>query len=122
MTFCAPSGTSTGFLSLLKKSAGTALDEKSNHYLNTICDSAKHMGRLIDDLLAFCRMGRSEMCTKRVNLEELVKEQWRNLALETQGRNIDWKIEPLPEVQADPALLRRSGSISSRTAVKYTGP
>ena len=46
-----------GFLELLQKKAGTALDEHSRHYMDAISEAAKKMGLLIDDLLSFSRMG-----------------------------------------------------------------
>jgi signal transduction histidine kinase len=103
----APLRHTSGFLELLQKHAGSSLDTKSQRYLNMISESATQMACLIDDLLAFSRTGRAEMRTRSVNLDELVKETIKNLKQETEGRDIVWKIAPLPEVQADPSLLHQ---------------
>jgi light-regulated signal transduction histidine kinase (bacteriophytochrome) len=64
------------------------------------------MGTLIDDLLSFSRMGRNEMSKARVDLNELIQEVIRDFKPETEGRDIQWKIVPLPVVSGDRAMLR----------------
>ncbi len=58
-----------GFADLLSKHVRDSLDEKGRRYLSTISESAKRMGALIDDLLVFSRMGRSEMHTEKVDMD-----------------------------------------------------
>ena len=62
-----------GFSELLQKQTASLLDDKSRRYLQTILDSAKKMGNLIDDLLAFSRVGRAETKSTSVSLEQLVQ-------------------------------------------------
>src|SRR3990167_1406931 len=87
-----------GYAELLQKSASSALDEKSRHYLATILESGKQMTNLIDELLSFSRMGQAEMRKTNVSLDELFKEALNTLGLEMNGRSIDWEIGPLPQV------------------------
>jgi PAS domain S-box-containing protein len=110
-----------GFVDLLQKDAGPLLSEKSLHHLTTISQSAKQMGDLIDDLLDFSRVGRSEMRKTEVNLDELVRETLGDFQAETKERNIVWKIRPLPAVRADRALLRLVLINLISNAVKFTG-
>ena len=109
-----------GFTDLLQAGAASALDEKSRHYLTTIGDSAKRMGTLIDDLLAFSRVGRAELQRGAFSLEQTIKEALRELRQEMEGRDIVWKIAPLPEVQGDSSLLRLAWVNLISNAVKYT--
>jgi PAS domain S-box-containing protein len=95
-----------GFLELLRERLAANLDDHSRHYMDTISDSAKHMGQLIDDLLAFSRMGRNELSKTPVDLGVLVQEIIRELAPETQDRSINWRIADLPTVNGDRAMLR----------------
>src|ERR1017187_9270936 len=76
-----------GFVKLLEKEAGPALGGKGLEYLNTISQAAKRMGNLIDDLLAFSRIGRAEMQKSEVNLDQLVRETLADFQAETQARN-----------------------------------
>jgi signal transduction histidine kinase len=109
-----------GFLELLRKNAGTTLDAKGQRYLNQIGESAKEMGALIDNLLSFSRLGRGEMRATQVNLEQLIQDTIKDLAPETAGRDIVWKIAPLPEVRADHALLRQAVVNLISNALKYS--
>ena len=81
-----------GYTELLQKRASSGLDEKSNRYIAMILESAKRMGNLIDDLLAFSRIGRAETQKTPVNLAQLVKEALTEVRQDTEGRNIAWKI------------------------------
>ncbi len=110
-----------GFVDLLQKDAGPALSEKSLHHLTTIAEAAKRMGHLIDDLLAFSHVGRSEMQKAEVNLDQLVLETVNDFQEETRRRTIAWEIHPLPAVRADRALLRLVLVNLISNAVKFTG-
>jgi PAS domain S-box-containing protein len=111
-----------GFVGLLNRSAARILPEQNQQYLERIGSAAKQMGRLIDDLLVFSRMGRAELQQMPVDLGALVEEAIHRLQPETQGRNVVWKKGPLPEVQADPAMLRQVLANLLSNAVKYTRP
>ncbi len=111
-----------GFLELLQNRTGTIQDEKSRHYMAVITDSAKKMGRLIDDLLSFSRMGRYEMSKIQVDLGALVKEAIREVAPEAEGRTIRWKIGELPVVAGDRAMLRIVLVNLISNALKFTLP
>ena len=110
-----------GFVALLRTEAGAALSPKCSQHLATICESAQRMGRLIDALLAFSRIGKSEMRKTAVPLDQLVKETVGGLAAEIQGRDIAWTIHPLPVVWADRALLHLALVNLVANAVKFTG-
>ncbi|MCC6140288.1 MAG: CHASE3 domain-containing protein [Nitrospira sp.] len=110
-----------GYASLLSKSAGDSLNDKAKRYLQTISDSAKQMGQLIDDLLVFSRMGRQEMLHTTVNLDQLIKTILYDLRLDLQGREISWTIDTLPEVPGDPAMLRQVFVNLISNALKFTG-
>ncbi|HEV8609626.1 MAG TPA: ATP-binding protein [Thermoanaerobaculia bacterium] len=111
----------TGFADLLlQRNVSGGVDEKSQHFLGVISESARRMGILIDDLLAFSRVGRVAMRSKRVDLRALTEEVKRELEPETSGREIEWRIDGLPDVQGDPALIRQVLANLLSNALKYT--
>jgi PAS domain S-box-containing protein len=95
-----------GFVGLLEQQAGPSLSEQSFEHLETISQAAKRMGVLIDDLLAFSRIGIAGIQKTEVNLDELVRETLSDFEVETKDRNVRWTIHALPSVWADLALLR----------------
>jgi PAS domain S-box-containing protein len=109
-----------GFVEILQSTAGGVLDAESRGFLDTIADSARQMGKLIDDLLAFSRMGRTELRFAPVKLENILSESLRELRSECEGRDVRWNISPLPEVRGDPAMLRQVFINLLSNALKYT--
>jgi PAS domain S-box-containing protein len=109
-----------GFSDLLQKQAAPLLDEKGHQYLKNISESAKQMGALIDDLLAFSRAGRVELRLTTVDLNPMVKGVLGDLEHDIQGRHIAWEIGALPAVRGDPAMLRQVLVNLIANAVKYT--
>lgn len=111
-----------GYIEILQEKAGAALDETARRYLRTIAESAKRMGQLIDDLLAFSRIGRTELRHERVTLNQLVEEAIHDLQPEWAGREIVWNIGSLPEVVGDRSLLRLVLVNLISNALKFTRP
>jgi PAS domain S-box-containing protein len=110
----------TGFASLLERHGASQLDDQGRRYLTTIQDAATMMGRLIDDLLTFSRMGRSTLTTRRVRLDDIVQDARRETMAHANGRDIVWTIHPLLDVDADPAMLRLAFVNLLSNAIKYT--
>ncbi|CAA9418133.1 MAG: diguanylate cyclase/phosphodiesterase (GGDEF & EAL domains) with PAS/PAC sensor(s) [uncultured Rubrobacteraceae bacterium] len=109
-----------GFARLLQERASAVLDETSRRHLSVIVKSTNRAGNLIDDLLAFSRMGRAEIRRSDVDMNRIAEEALDDLKLETEGRNTSWKIGDLPEVQGDPSMLRVVMANLLSNAVKYT--
>ncbi|MGE5395299.1 MAG: PAS domain S-box protein, partial [Candidatus Saccharibacteria bacterium] len=109
-----------GFVDLLDQKYKDLLPEKGQHYLQTIVESSKHMGTLIDDLLQFSRTGRQEMRHMDLDMNVIMQEVLKLLDPDIQSRNIEWKIAALPAVTGDHALLRMVWYNLLSNAIKFT--
>ncbi|MGC2061423.1 MAG: ATP-binding protein [Thermodesulfovibrionales bacterium] len=112
----------TGFAELLIKKAPAALDDKSRHYLNVISESAEQMGKLVDDLLSFSRMGRAEMLQATLDLDIIVSEAVEACKKETGGRDIEWKVGRFPPAYGDKVMLKIVFENLLSNALKFTRP
>jgi K+-sensing histidine kinase KdpD len=109
-----------GYSELLQKHAASSLDNKSQRYIQTILASAKRMGNLIDDLLAFSGLGRTETRRTAVDMQQVVKEVVAELGRDTKGRDIAWKIGALPVCYGDRSMLKLVVVNLVSNAVKFT--
>lgn len=110
-----------GFVELLKKHA-LAPDEQTQHYLEAISSAALRMDRLIEDLLSFSRMGRREMSGVEVDLAAVAQQVRHELEPECQGRVIQWHVDGLPKVHADPTMIHIALVNLVANALKFTRP
>ncbi|OGU07835.1 MAG: hypothetical protein A2075_03620 [Geobacteraceae bacterium GWC2_58_44] len=110
----------SGYLELLDKKDLACLDGKSRHYLQVVSSAAQRMGILIDDLLAFSRLGRTEMIKSPVDLDQLVKVVVQEQSAAWPGRQIQWVITPLPVVVADRLMLRQVMASLITNALKFS--
>jgi PAS domain S-box-containing protein len=109
-----------GFVEILVANKSPGLDEESTQHLETIAEASKKMGRLIDDLLTFSRTARAELNKLKFPFGDLVRAAIRDLQHEMVNRRVEWSVCELPEVNADPALLRQVVLNLISNALKYT--
>ncbi|HEU5303144.1 MAG TPA: PAS domain S-box protein [Gemmatimonadales bacterium] len=111
-----------GFSRLLLDEYGKNLDPAARHYAERIHQSADHMASLIDDLVGLSRIGRQDVLRRRVNLTTMVEDVVDQLRLQANGRRVEWQVEELPMVEADPALTKVAVTHLLSNAVKFTRP
>ncbi|HMF61427.1 MAG TPA: PAS domain S-box protein [Vicinamibacterales bacterium] len=109
-----------GYVEMLRGATTGQLSEKAQHYLTTITDASVEMGELIDDLLAFSRVGRAEIRGTSVELDALVRDVIRGLEMALKDRPIVWQIAPMPTVMGDASLLKQVLTNLIDNAIKYS--
>ncbi|MGM0587403.1 MAG: PAS domain S-box protein [Bacteroidota bacterium] len=108
-----------GYANLLMDDHKDSLPAEPREFLNIILDESERMGELIDDLLAFSRMNRSQKEIQLIDMHKVIDH-----ALEEVGRTYDIEsahlsIQDLPSVQADFKLLKQVWINLLSNAFKY---
>lgn len=109
-----------GFAQLLRSEVAATGGGEAQRHVNIILEAVRRMGSLIDDLLVFARVSREDLRYGRISLGVLVDEARQELQAETLGRNVMWRVAPLPEVRGDTAMLRRVLVNLLGNALKYS--
>jgi PAS domain S-box-containing protein len=109
-----------GFARILTDEYRQQLDDQGRRVLDVICTEAQRMGRLIDDLLNFCRLGKCAIQASRVDMENMVREVYTQLRHGAVDRQIDLCLHRLPNAIADPVLMRQVWTNLLDNALKYT--
>ncbi len=117
-----PLRTITGFADVLLDPRAKLPPESAERYIRMIRDGSGQMSALINDLLNFSRLGRQELSRQLVDLDQLFKEVFADLASERAGRQVELKLAPLPPADGDPALLRVVFVNLLSNALKYSRP
>lgn len=116
----APLRSVVGYTEILKEDYGTKLDEEGQRITHIIINNAKRMGRLIDDLLDFSRMGRMELFKANLNMDEMVQQILQELTAAENGRQLELNISPLKTSLADEGMLRQVWVNLISNALKYS--
>jgi signal transduction histidine kinase len=109
-----------GYVEMLQQATEGQLSDKALHYLRTIAEASEEMGQLIDDLLAFSRVGRAEIHGITVRVADLVRDVIQSLEMAARGREIIWQIATLPPVIGDASLLKQVFVNLVDNALKYS--
>lgn len=108
-----------GYAIMLKEDLGLKLDNEVDRIINTIIDNARLMGQLIDDLLAFSRLGRMGIKLHSINTNEIVRTCIKEL-LVSEKEKYQIKIRTLPHCQADSSMLKQVWMNLIGNAIKYS--
>jgi len=96
-----------GFSRILLEDYAESLPADATRYLGLVRNNTQQMGMLVDDLLAFSRLGRHHLNKQTVSVTELVQRVLVELKVDQQGRQVEITIGELPTCQCDPALLKQ---------------
>jgi light-regulated signal transduction histidine kinase (bacteriophytochrome) len=112
----------SGYVQLLVTSTEGKLDDESRRYLEVVAHSSRNMGELINDLLSFSHIAHAEMREVPVAPRAVAESVLAGLPAVTQDRNIEWRISDMPDVCADPSMLRIVYENLIGNAIKFSAP
>lgn len=116
----APLRSIDGYARILKEDFGPGMDKEANRIMDVIMRNARRMGKLIDDMLDFSRVGRKDMSRNRIDVDIMVDSVRRELLDQEKGRDIRFDIHPLASMEGDNNLLRQVWTNLISNALKYT--
>jgi signal transduction histidine kinase len=93
------------FCQLIERRYKGQLDERGEQYIEFAVDGAKRMQQLINDLLAFSRVGRSGADLEPVDVEDVLAQALRQLSALIEDSEAEVTHDPLPTVRGDASLL-----------------
>jgi signal transduction histidine kinase len=109
-----------GYVHLILRRQEDKFDEETRRQFNVIRDNASAMGKLIDDLLAFSRLGQQEMVRSAIDMEPLCRATWEEIQAARPGRQVSLKVGPLPPATGDQALIRQVWKNLFENALKFS--
>jgi PAS domain S-box-containing protein len=109
-----------GFSRMLADDYKDRVDDEGRRYLDVIMQNTHKMGQLIDDLLAFSRMGRKSLEAASLDMEQMARQTFAELQEQHPDRALELRLESLPAGRGDPAMFRQVFFNLVSNAVKYS--
>jgi PAS domain S-box-containing protein len=96
------------------------ISEKDRRYLEMLRQNAHEMGRLIDDLLHFSRLGQRSLQKQTIYPAPFIREILQELKSDPAIGNVEFKVGDLPPCEADPALMKQVLTNLLSNAIKFS--
>jgi light-regulated signal transduction histidine kinase (bacteriophytochrome) len=109
-----------GFTRLLADDYAPHLDTEGKRLCSIVRENTGKMSRLIDDLLAFSRLGRADMNLSRIDMETMANSVFYELTTPEGRGRIDFQVSALPPAVADPTLMRQVWMNLLSNAIKFS--
>ena len=110
-----------GFSRIVAKNYAEKIDEEGRRMLDLVRGGAQQMGRLIDDLLAFSRLGRVQMEPVPIDMHAMARAVFDEQAAHEPGRKLHLLLHPLPVAHGTQAMIRQVWVNLISNAIKFTG-
>ncbi len=111
----------TSYTQLLAKRYQGQLDEKADKYIDYVVDGATRMQQLIQDLLAYSRVGRYELKQQPTDCNAVLQQVQQNLQAAIAESNVVLTVDPLPTIFADTVQVTQLFQNLVGNALKYRG-
>jgi signal transduction histidine kinase len=109
-----------GFVRILEQEYRDSLDGEARRLIGMVRSNCNAMRQLIDDLLAFSRLGRQALTLVPTDMTEMVAETVAELHAIPGDTVPDIAIDPLPDINGDRALLRQVWFNLIANAIKFS--
>lgn len=116
----APLRVITGYGKMLMKTAANKLDASEQDNISVMTLNARRMGKLIDDLLDFSRLGKAALVKSPVNMTAMVKEILAEVRTEDKNMHAEVIVGEMPSASGDPALIKQVWVNLISNAIKYS--
>jgi PAS domain S-box-containing protein len=115
----APLRSIIGYSEILKEDFDPVLNDEGKRHLNKIQGNASKMGRLIDDLLAFSKLGKQELAKAHIHTDAMVEKNIHDLVASTQT-NAEIMVDALAPSFGDVSMLNQVWQNLISNAIKYS--
>ncbi|MGO9139356.1 MAG: PAS domain S-box protein [Syntrophales bacterium] len=109
-----------GFARMILKKQGDKFDKDTLDKFNIIRSNANMMGQLIDDLLAFSRLGKKHVSLTALDMNALIRDVWKDMENTNPGRKMVLTVDDVPSGYGDRALIKQVYINLFSNAVKFT--
>ncbi len=109
-----------GYSNLLVEENKNKLDAEGIRILGLVCQNTQRMDKFITDLLMLSKVSMGEKKYSKINMSEIVSEVLDEIEKNETSKDIDVEISALPEVFADPILIRQVWDNLILNAIKYS--
>jgi len=116
----APLRAIVGYSNILIEDYGDILDDEGKRVLNVIMKNVLKMGQLIDDLLAFSRIGKQQLIKVNVDMNALVNKIVDDLKIQHSSIN-ELNIKCLINIKCDSSMMKQVMTNLIGNAIKYSG-
>jgi len=116
----APIRAINGYAQILEEDYEGKFDTDGTKVLQSIKNNSKKMGNLIDDLLAFSKLGRKQVTVSEINMFALVRSVSEELLLEDTDHKIEFNLHEITSANGDPSLIKQVWINLIANAIKYS--
>lgn len=110
----------SGYAQILWEDYGNKLDGEAGRIISNIRKNTEKMEQLINDILAYSRLGQKELKMHKINMQDTVNDIWEELVHEQAHRNIELRISELLPAKADNTTIRQVWVNLISNAIKYS--
>ncbi|HTJ51556.1 MAG TPA: PAS domain S-box protein [Cyclobacteriaceae bacterium] len=109
-----------GYTKILSENYHNQLDDEARQMMDSVLRNAAKMGRLIDDLLAFSKLGKKDLQVTPINMTQLVTTILNDIKYSSPSMNAEIVVYPLMSADADSNLMSQVFTNLISNAIKYS--